>query len=76
MSEVISWDSLMETIDETWNYELHGCSSDKFILNIDKINNKVNFELTENRFRKRKHNELDDCSFDSSKYIPFKKYKY
>jgi hypothetical protein len=74
MSEVISWDSLMETIDETWNYDLHGCSSDNFIHNID--NTKIdNSELTENRFRKRKHTELDSFGFDSN-YLPFKKFKY
>ena len=72
MSE-ISWDNLMNEIDNTWSYNLIGNLSDNYLGSIDerKIKECV---IQPNNFRKRKHTEQVPSEYTTDFY--HKRYKY
>lgn len=69
----ISWDNLMNTIDDTWNYDIHGYALDNYLDNVD-VNKLYDTNLSENRFRKRKHDEKNPHEIEIE--YSHKKYKY
>ena len=57
MSKEVSWDSLMNVIDDTWSYELLGGQTDNYLLIAVDDSRLMRDEIISNGFRKRKHNE-------------------
>ncbi len=70
----ITWDNLMNTIDDTWSYDLLGNVNDNYLVSLDMRTINDNAINESNGFRKRKHNERRHCQYEIEH--DYKKYKY
>jgi hypothetical protein len=63
----------MNTIEDTWNYDLLGNISDNYLDSLDMRNINESREIT-NGIRKRKHNERRPCQYEME--YTYNRYKY